>query len=233
MSAGISDAALATAFRSSISGFGNVQVNIISDPFWQAYGATWIITYYGVNTFLPDLTLDFVNLHGGVAGTKPQMYTNTLRWYSSHLLFDPIDFTLLNTYSNQPNVLVTVNDIPAVCTGDCKYTFLDNVPVLQSATLSSSIVTLSLTDPGSIGFSLSDVTINIGGQTCTVINLSDPINNFQCQLPVNSDSTPTVPSGTHMPIVTVTQVGQISPLPAVNPFNFPLTLTSLNFTSGA
>ena len=192
-----------------------------------------MITYYGVDTLIPDLTIDFINMHGGVAGTSPQMYASTLRWYSSHLLFDPIDFTLLNTASSQANVLVTVNDIPAVCTGDCKYTFLDNTPVLQSSSMSGSIVTLSLNDPGSIGYSLSDVTITIGGQSCTVINLSDPIGNFQCQLPVNSDSTPTVPSGSYMPIVTVSQVGLISALPAVTPFNFSLTLTSLNFTSGA
>ena len=231
--AGISAGALQTAIRTSIPGFGNTVVNIISDAFWQAYGATWIITYYGVNTLIPELTLDFNNLHGGVAGTSPQMNSNTLRWYSSHLLFDPIDFTLLNTASSQANVLVTVNNIPSVCTGDCKYSFLANTPVLQTATRSGSIVTLSLTDPGSIGYSLSDVNIVIGGQNCTVINVADPIGNFRCQLPVNSDSTATVPSGSHMPIVTVSQVGLISPLPAVTPFNFPLTLTSLNFTQGA
>ena len=35
-----------------------------------------------------------------------------------------------------------------------------------------------------------------------------------------------------MPIVTVEPVGKVAELPAVTPFDFPLTLTSLSITSG-
>ena len=94
-------------------------VNLISDGNYQAYGATWIITYYGVNQLLPDLTLNFAFLTGRVSGTSPLMITSTMRYYSSDLLFDPIDFTMLQTSSSQPNVLLTVNQIPSVCTGNC------------------------------------------------------------------------------------------------------------------
>lgn len=125
--AGVSAAAIQSRLR-SLPGFGRTEVRIISDPWWQAYGATWVITYYGVNLEIPDFTIDDSGLHGGKAGTKPIVRSWTLRYYTPSLLFDPIDYTMLNTDSNQPNVLVKVKDLPSVCTGDCKYSFLTNTP---------------------------------------------------------------------------------------------------------
>lgn len=228
----ISAASLQASFR-SITGFENVQVSLISDSTYQAYGAIWIITYQGINGVLPDLVVNTAMLLGGQTGTSPQMFSSTLRYYSPRLLFDPIDFTLLNTPSDKPNVLVKINDIPSVCTGDCRYTFLVNSPVVSSDSISGSVVTLSLTDPASVGYTLDQVTVTIAGQPCTIINPgSSSISNFQCQLPVNSDSTPTIEAGTYMPEVGIQGIGLVPCMPAVTPFTFPLTLTSLNFTSG-
>lgn len=230
--ASISAGNLASAFR-AVAGFGNVQVNLISDSNYQAYGATWIITYYGINGVLPDLVANPALLQGGQSGTTPQMSSSTLRYYSSQLLFDPIDFTLLNTLSDKPNVLVTIKDIPSVCTGDCRYTFLVNSPVVTSSAISGAVVTLSLTDPASVGFTLDQVTVTIGGQPCTIVSPgTSSISNFQCQLPANADSTPTIEAGSYMPEVEIAELGMAPCLPAVTPFAFPLTLTALNLTSG-
>lgn len=180
MPASISTSGLTSAFR-SVTGFGNVQVDMISDSNYQAYGATWIITYYGINAVLPDMVLNTALLQGGMTGTSPQMTSSTIRYYSPRLLFDPIDFTMLNTPSDKPNVLVTINDIPSVCTGDCRYSFLVNAPVVSTGSISGSVVTLSLTDPASVGYNLEQVTVTVGGQPCTIINAaSSPISNFQC-----------------------------------------------------
>ena len=96
LSASISTNNLQAAFR-AIPGFEQVTVSMISNSNYQAYGATWIITYYGINSFLPDLVVNDALLLGGVSGTKPTMTSTTLRYYNPNLLFDPIDYTLLNT----------------------------------------------------------------------------------------------------------------------------------------
>jgi hypothetical protein len=231
LSASASAATIQSAFR-TLPGFSNVQVDIISNSYEQSYGATWIINYYGVNQAIPDLTIDTTSLLGGLSGTKPQMTSSTLRYYSPNLLFDPIDFNLLSTDSPSPNVKVTVNSMPSVCIGTCGSTYLFNTPVLTSATRAGTTVTMSLTDPANLGYTLSDVTPTIGGQPCTIVDTSAPITNFQCELPANTDSTPIMPVGSYMPVVKITQVGQVAALPAVVPFDFPLTLTGLSITSG-
>lgn len=228
----ISESNLQAAFN-IITGFQNVEVSLITSSSKQAYGAIWIITYYGINGLLPDIVPNAAGLRGGMTGTSPQMMSSTLRYYSSNLLFNPIDYHFLTTASDKPNVLVTVNQIPSVCTGDCRYTFLTNTPLLTSDSISGSVVTLSLTDPSSIGYTLDQVTVTIGGQPCTIINPStSPISNFQCQLPTNSDSTPTMPAGSYVPEVSIDGVGMVPALPAVVPFDFPFRLNSLNITSG-
>jgi hypothetical protein len=156
-----------------------------------------------------------------------------MRNYSPNLLFNPVDFNFLSTPSAQINVLIKVNGNPAVCLGTCDYTFLTNTPQLVYSSISGSVVTLSLTDPSHIGYALSSVTVTIGGQPCTIINPTiSPIINFQCQLPTNPNGTPTEVAGTYPPVVTVAQVGVVSNAPAVNSFTFPLSLNSLNATSG-
>jgi hypothetical protein len=135
--------------------------------------------------------------------------------------------------SSQPNVLVTVNGVPSVCTGNCAYAFLTDAPTLTTDSISGSILTLSLTDPSNINYNLNDVSVVFAGQTCTILNAgTSPISNFQCQLPINSDSTPTIQAGSYTPSVTVKQTGLVIVAPAVQPINFPLTLTTLNITSG-
>ena len=217
----------------AVPGFSNTQVDLISDGSYQAYGSVWIITFYGVNGVVPPIIADGTNLLGGVAGTLPQVFTSVIRNYSPNLLFDPIDFNLLSTDSSGINVLVTVNSLPSVCVGSCSYSFLTNTPVLTSNSISNSVLTLSLTDPALINYTLLDTTVALGNQPCTINNAATTsISNFTCSLPNNPDNTPTIQAGTYTPVVTVAQVGTVPYGPAVVPFNFPLVLTSLNITSG-
>lgn len=41
----------------------------------------------------------------------------------------------MSTYSNKPGFRVKVNNIPAVCNGDCTYTFLTSLPIITSSTI--------------------------------------------------------------------------------------------------
>jgi hypothetical protein len=129
-------------------------------------------------------------------------------------------------------VLVTVNSVPSVCLGSCGYTFLLNTPQVTVATISGPTVTLSMTDPANLGITLSNVTITIAGQPCTISSLSSPLSSFTCQLPTNSDGTANVSAGSYLPVVTNTYTGSVPLVSSIVPFNFPLTLTSLSLASG-
>jgi len=172
-------------------------------------------------------------LAGGKSSTKPQVTLSVLRLQNSNLLVNPIDYNYLTTPSSKPNLLVTVNGLVSVCTGDCTYTFLTNPPLLTMATRSGSILTLALTDPAATNYTLSDVTISLAGQPCIILNpITSTISNFQCQLPTNSDSSPTIPAGTYMPIATIANIGRAQPDPSVMPLEFLLNLTAVNPSTG-
>jgi hypothetical protein len=105
--------------------------------------------------------------------------------------------------------------------------------MLTSNSISNSTVTLSLTDPAALNYSLTNTAVKIANQPCTINSPSTSlISNFTCQLPSNPDNTPIIQAGSYTPVVTVDQVGKVPNSPAVIPFNFPLTLTSLNITTG-
>jgi hypothetical protein len=138
----------------------------------------------------------------------------------------------LSTPSSSANVLVHVNGIPSVCLGNCIYTFLSSSPQVTAASISGPTMTLTLTDPVPIGYTLADVTVTLGGQPCAINNITAPLDNFQCSLPANTDGTATMTAGSYLPVVTVQQSGNAPCLASITPFNFQLSLTSLNFTSG-
>jgi hypothetical protein len=58
----------------------------------------------------------------------PTISSTVRRNYSSNLLFNPIDFQFMSTYSSKPNAIVEVNGIKSVCLNDCSYAFISNVP---------------------------------------------------------------------------------------------------------
>jgi hypothetical protein len=50
-----------------------------------------------------------------LVGNNIQYGAETVVSYNKNLMFYPIPFEMLNTYEEVPQVLVTVDDIPAVC----------------------------------------------------------------------------------------------------------------------
>ena len=139
-------------------------------------GAKWIIYYVSVNQDLPDLLTSNSGLLGGKNGTTPQVVAATRRNFTTNLFVDPIDYRWMNTYSSKPNVRVTVSDIPSACNTDCTYTFLTNVPVVNSSSLNGNILSLTLTDPGSLNAALTAITVTVDNQSCT--NLTGTMKNF-------------------------------------------------------
>lgn len=189
--------ALEQALR-RIVGFENVEVERTGDPL---VGAKWIIYYVGYNQDLPDFVLSNAGLIGGRAGSTPEITPFTRRNYNSNLFVDPIDYRWMRTFSNKPNVRVTVSDIPSSCNTDCTYTFLTDLPILTSLSLSGYTLSLGLTSSTPISATLSDLIITLDNQLCT--NLIGTIDSFTCDLPFNSDNTPILTAGSHYPNVII------------------------------
>ena len=136
----------------------------------------------------------------------------------------------MSTYSTKPNVRVTVNNIPSVCNGDCTYTFLTTIPILLSASIKNmNQLGLSINNPTNNTIMLSDLAIELDGQPC--INLVGSLSSFTCDLPKNTDNTPIISAGDHLPVVKVNRLGLIDIDSSVNPISVDLTATP-SITSG-
>jgi hypothetical protein len=113
---------LQAAIKSSpIVGFDYVEVIQTKVNNDCGYSCTWTIQYKLFNFAIPSTTLEALSLSGGTSGGK--VSSRIRRYYSSSIIFDPVDYRFLNTLSNTINVQLSTNGIPAICNGSCSYTF--------------------------------------------------------------------------------------------------------------
>lgn len=136
----------------------------------------------------------------------------------------------MTTYATKPAVRVTVNGIPSACNADCSYLFVDNVPSVTAAAITSvSKLTLTVANPGTAV--LADLTVTLDGQKC--VNLTGTFSSFDCQLPVNGDLTPVLRAGSYLPVVFVKNVGYIDcNTTLVSPIVVPLVFSQLSTNTG-
>lgn len=85
------------------------------------YSCVWNIQYKEFTQAIPSYTLNAAGLLGGK--TAPTLTSATRRPFSSSVDLNPLDYRYTRTVSASPSVLVKTNNLPAVCTGQCGYTF--------------------------------------------------------------------------------------------------------------
>lgn len=138
----------------------------------------------------------------------------------------------MRTYSNKPNVRVTVSGIPSACNADCTYEFLPDasVPTISAVTLTGYTLSFTLTGTGSLTSTMKDFTITLDNQPCT--NLVGTLASFTCTLPKNADNTPILTAGTYFPIVKLSPIGYLPFDPSVTAITTTLALTSVASNSG-
>ena len=217
---------LQSALRSSgIVGFGLVEVSQVSS--WgPEYSSTWIIEYKGFNAVVPSITANDALLTGG--GSKPTATATTRRSYSTNLLFDPIDYRFLNTYSSKINVQVKTNGVPAICNSSCSYSF-DTYSEIVALGLTGNQLSLSLSNPSNL-FSLANVAVKVQGRPCT-IDPSGNLTSFRCSIETNPDGSPILVAGSLTPEVYIKSYGIIGLKSGVNPLIIPLLANSLNINN--
>ena len=191
------------------------------------YSCTWIIMYKGFNNTVPSIQASSVGLSGGLTYS---ISAATRRAYSSNIVFDPVDYRFLNTYASQANVIVSTNGVPSICTGACGYTF-DTLSEITSLSKSGDTLSFSLSDPTSIGFTASDVTVSVSGQPCAVDGGSTPAA-MTCTMTINTDTTPLIVVEDVVPLVYVKPLGIVGLGAGVSPLTVGLVTSSLSVTTG-
>lgn len=155
------------------------------------YDNTWIISYVGVNTNIPNPTVSGAFLSGGASVS---IALNVRRNYSSAITFEPIDYRFLNTFSSQANVLVSTNGIPAICTGNCAYTFLDQLKITSLSRIGTTLSLALTPNPANLTINIASVKITVQGNPCA-INPSSTLAALTCTLTNNSDGSPLLIAG--------------------------------------
>jgi len=67
--------------------------------------------------------------------TKPIITGTTIHNFGSNLMYEPIPFEMLQTYTTKPQISMKVGSLPASCPNlDCDYEYVDQVEDISSFT---------------------------------------------------------------------------------------------------
>jgi hypothetical protein len=154
----------------------------------------------------------------------------TRRNYSSNVAFNPLDYRFLKTFTNSINVQVTTNNIPAICNGSCAYAF-NTYSEITFLAYSGSVLSLSLSNPTSLNFTTSSITVSVQGQPCPLIP-SSTLASLSCYLQNNTDNSPILIAGDLTPIVSIPTYGIAGLASNVSALSIPLVVSSLSLSSG-
>lgn len=226
----ISYASSASSLQAKINtivGYEQVFVDQVS-VLGAGYDNTWIINYVGVNSAVPSPTVNGALLTGG--STTPTIQLTVRRAYSSAITFNPVDFRFLHTFDNQPTVLVNVNSVPAICKGDCRYTFIDATKI-TALSLSGGVLTMTITNQLATVIPISAITVQVQGLPCAVDG-SSTLASLTCTLSKNTDNSPTLVAGTFTPAVYINPTGYAALASGVNAISVSLVTTSLSVSTG-
>lgn len=101
-----------------------------------------------------------------LTGNSPTFTSETLVDAGSNLFFEPIPMEMLYTSETLPQVLVTIDDLPAACANvDCDYEYVTTTSEITGFSVSGTSVTITGTD-----LPTTDITVEFGGATCGTIS---------------------------------------------------------------
>ena len=168
-------------------------------------------------------------LTGG--SNSPTIAVTVTRPFSTNIVFDPVDYRLLNVESSGINVQVSTNGVPSVCTGSCGYAFIDYAQI-TSMSQSGNVLSLALSDPMGLNFGISAITVTVQGRPCSV-NAGSTAGQLTCNMAANTDSSPIIVAGIVTPVVSIAPYGIAKLANAVSPFSVNFVVSSLSASSGS
>lgn len=167
-------------------------------------GRSWILRFIGLNEDPGQFELVQSEITPLTAGDgNVTFYSNTTVPYGVNLFFEPIPFEMLRTYETEPQLIVSVGNLPAVCHNlTCDFTYILPEGEVTAFTFVESTKKLVLTGTdmpslianiSKVEFALAECTVDVSTLTAT---------NLECTL----DKEPTC--GSHLPLLT-SQLGVV------------------------
>jgi hypothetical protein len=96
-------------------------------------------------------------------------FNETNRPFSTNLWYNPIPFEMLKTYETEPQVLVQIGDLPAVCHNlTCDYTYIEAVGEISAFTFDQAAGTLNIVGSALPSNSSNITSITFAHSTCTI-----------------------------------------------------------------
>jgi len=118
--------------------YDTLHVNYVGGWAYDQNGFSFIIRFVGLGNdpgqfeIVPDE-------ESPLSGSNITYTSETLVPYSSNLFYEPIPFEMLKTYETEPQVIVKVKDLPAVCHNlTCDFHYTEPVGVVESFTFDES-----------------------------------------------------------------------------------------------
>jgi hypothetical protein len=152
-------------------------------------------------------------------------YGETVVPYGKNLMFWPVPFEMLETYEEKPQVLVEIDDMPAVCHSmDCSFMHIPAVGEVTSFTYTDATKVLSM-QGNQLPGALKDIqSITFAGSTCTATSGHSEglLNGFSVEC--NLDRNPTC--GTWVPVLT-THFGNVANSAELAGLEIPCTVSAV------
>jgi hypothetical protein len=175
---------------------------------WDTYEKTGdeeVVNYYRQNGFGLWIKFQGLNEDPGqfelissesdpMVGDNLQITWETVTNYNSNLFYEPIPFEMLKTYETQPQLIVSVDGLPAVCHNlTCGYAYVDPVGTVTAFTFNAGASSISITGTD---FDASPIKeIKFAKSRCLVDAATFSATNIDCTL----EREPTC--GTFIPVV--------------------------------
>jgi hypothetical protein len=173
-----------------------IQVTDTTDYSYSNMGRAYLIRFVGINA-QPGQFEIVTSESNPLSVGNYTTYSNVTVPYSSNLFYEPIPFEMMRTYETEPQLIVTVDDQPAVCHNlTCDFTYILPVGEITAFTYTEATKLLVIT-----GTNLPSVISNITNvefalASCTVDESTLSDTNVECTL--NKEPT----CGDHTPVLT-------------------------------
>ena len=193
---------------------------------------TIYIEFVSIRGEAVDVTIVDNNVTGGPVENPVQIQNEVFLEATNDMFSPSIPSELLFSISEKPQIRVKVNNIYAACPKNkCDYEIIDEsqIPIIDSFSLNQAELNITL-DQAYENLEYLDIIIakninvEFGGSKCIVDSVELPL--ISCNLPINTDDTPIIEAGNHVPKLHLDSKGffKINALEQ----SFDLTLDSIN-----